>query len=364
MQLPAVFPCPYSVSMKTWDAILVGGGLIGVSLALALRRHGAQVLVVERGEPGREASYAAAGMLADLDAHTPQVLRPLAVASARLYPEFVHELRDECGAEVDLRDQGTIFFPDPNAPPGAVASSVTDGARLKELEPCLNYVGVAELLYERSVDPRALIMAALKAAKHRGIEIASGSAATGLIVEHGAAVGVRTARTEFHAPVVVNCGGAWAGQIGPQAPAKPVKGQMLALIAPRRDLLRHVVRAPDVYLVPRSDGRILVGSTLEDAGFDKRVDAAVIQRLHQAAAKLAPDLGQARMLEAWAGLRPGTPDELPLLGRGDIDGYFIAGGHYRNGILLAPITALLMTQVIRGLPPELDLSPFSPERFP
>jgi len=349
--------------MKTWDAIIVGGGLIGMSLALSLRRHGAQVLVVERGEPGREASYAAAGMIADLDPHTPEVLRPLAVASARLYPEFVHELQDESGADVDLRDQGTIFFPDPNVHLAAVAISLSDGAQLKKLEPCLNYAGLSVLLYERSVDPRALMAAALKAAKHRGIEVASGSAVTGLITESGSAAGVRTAKTEYRAPVVVNCAGAWAGQVGPQAPARPVKGQMLALIAPRRDLLRHVVRAPEVYLVPRSDGRILVGSTLEDAGFDKRVDAGVIQRLHQAAANLVPDLGQARMLEAWAGLRPGTPDELPLLGRGPYDGYFIAGGHYRNGILLAPVTALLMTEVIRGLPPELDLSAFAPSRF-
>src|SRR5512146_430461 len=124
--------------MKTWDAIIVGGGLIGISLALSLRRHGALVLVVERGEPGREGSHAAAGMLADMDPHTPEVLRPLAVASARLYPEFVHELQDESGTNVDLRDQGTILFPDPNEHLGALAASMTDGAKLKELEPALN----------------------------------------------------------------------------------------------------------------------------------------------------------------------------------------------------------------------------------
>lgn len=350
--------------MKTWDAIIVGGGLIGMSLALSLRRHGAQVLVVERGEPGREASHAAAGMLADFDPHTPEVLRPLAVASARLYPEFVHELQDESGMNVDLRDQGTLLFPDPNAHLGALATNMTDGAKLKELEPCLNYVGVAVLLNERSVDPRALMTAALKAAKHRGIEVASGSGASELILDGGTACGVRTAKTEFHAPVVVNCAGAWAAQIGPKGPPTlPVKGQMLSLIAPRRDLLRHVVRAPDVYLVPRTDGRIVVGSTLEHAGFDKRVDADTIQRLHQSAADLVPDLGEGRMLEAWAGLRPGTPDELPMLGRGEHDGYLVATGHYRNGILLAPITALLMTQLIRGQQPDLDLGPFAPGRF-
>ncbi|MGB9104619.1 MAG: glycine oxidase ThiO [Terriglobales bacterium] len=350
--------------MKTWDAIVVGGGIIGMSLALSLRRHGAQVLVVERGEPGREASHAAAGMLADLDPHTPEALRPLALASARLYPEFVHDVQDESGSHVDLRDDGTIQLPDPNAAPGAFATHLTDAGEFKSLEPCLSYSGAAILLKERTVDPRALIAAMLKAAKHREVEVASGSAATELMVSKGSVQGVKTARSEYHAPVVVNCAGAWAGAFGAgRVPTKPVKGQMLALIAPRRDLLRHVVRAPEVYLVPRSDGRIVVGATSEDAGFDKRVDPDTIQRLHQKAAHLVPELGQARRLEAWAGLRPGTPDELPILGRGELDGYFVAAGHYRNGILLAPITAVVMTQMIRGVRPEFELGAFGVDRF-
>ena len=322
------------------------------------------MLVVERGEPGREASYAAAGMLADLDPHTPDVLRPLAAASARMYPEFVHDVQDESGMHVDLRDHGTIYFPESNAALGAIAAEMTDGEKLKSLEPCLSYRGVAVYLKERSVDPRALMAALVKAAKHREIEIASGILASELIVQDGSTQGVRTAKTEFHAPVVVNCAGAWACNFGPGAvPTKPVKGQMLALVAQRRDLLRHVVRGPEVYLVPRSDGRIVVGSTLEHAGFDKRVNPETVQRLHQKAAEMAPDLGQARMLEAWAGLRPGTPDDLPALGRGIVDGYFLATGHYRDGILLAPITAEVMTQVLRGQQPEFDLSAFSPQRF-
>jgi glycine oxidase len=165
--------------------------------------------------------------------------------------------------------------------------------------------------------------------------------------------------------VVVNCGGAWAGQIAavPALPTRPVKGQMLSVIAPRRDFLRHVVRGAGAYLVPRSDGRILIGATLEEAGFDKRTDANTIQCLHQAAANLAPELGQARMLEAWAGLRPGTPDRLPILGATSLPGYFVATGHFRDGILLAPVTALVMTQVVRGAKPEFDISAFLPARF-
>ncbi len=350
--------------MKTWDAIIVGGGIVGLSLALSLRRHGARVMVVERGEPGREASHAAAGMLADLDPHTPETLRPLALASARLYPEFVHDIEDESGANVDLRDHGTLYFPEPNASLGAVAAQMADQDQLKAMEPCLAYVGVAVVLKERSVDPRGMMAAMVRAAKHRDIEIASGSAATELIVQAGNVAGVKTAKTEFRAPVVVNCAGAWAGELGPdRAPIKPIKGQMLALIPARRNLLQRVVRAPGVYLVPRSDGRIVVGSTLENAGFDKRVNPETIQQLHQRAAELVPDLGQARILEAWAGLRPGSPDGLPLLGRGKVDGYFVATGHYRDGILLAPITAVLMTQLIRGLQPEFDLGAFGAGRF-
>ncbi len=342
----------------------MGGGIIGTSLALALRRHGAQVLVVERGEPGREASYAAAGMLADLDPHIPEALRPLAVDSARLYPGFVHDIEDESGTYADLREHGTLYFPEPNATLGTLAAEMADVDKLKSLEPCLSYTGVAVLLKERSVDPRALMSGLLKAAKHRGIEIASGSPATALMTQNGTVTGVRTTKTEFHAPVVVNCAGAWAGEAGlGRTPTKPVKGQMLALIPSRKDLLRHVVRAPQVYLVPRSDGRVLVGSTLEDAGYNKRVNPETIQHLHQKAAEVAPDLGQAKMLEAWAGLRPGTPDGLPILSRGHMDGLFIAAGHYRDGILLAPITAVVMTQLIRGLQPEFDLGAFAVGRF-
>jgi glycine oxidase len=127
--------------------------------------------------------------------------------------------------------------------------------------------------------------------------------------------------------------------------------------------LQHVVRAPGVYFVPRSDGRLVVGSTLEDAGFDKRVETDVIQRLHQAAIDLVPALQSARLHEAWAGLRPGTQDEQPILGETATQGYFAATGHYRDGILLAPITAKLMAQVILGEKPEFDLSAFSVLRF-
>ena len=359
------FSAIYNAGVKTWDVAIIGGGIIGLSLALGLRKHGAAVLIVERNEPGREASHAAAGMLAQCDPHTPETLRSLAMASFQLYPEFVHELEDESGQRVDLRQEGSIVL-DGDGESLCPNFQTLTLPQLAQLEPCLaGSAKRAEFWPEASVDPRALTAAALKAAKHRGIEIASGAPVVEIQLTQGRASGVKTARTHFSAAVVVNCAGAWAGQIAgaPSLPTRPVKGQMLSLIAPRRDFLRHVVRGPGAYVVPRSDGRILIGATLEEAGFDKRTDAHTIQCLHQAAANLAPELGQARMLEAWAGLRPGTPDKLPILGATSLPGYFVATGHFRDGILLAPVTAHVMTQAVRGAKPEFDISAFSPARF-
>jgi len=350
--------------VKTWDAIIVGGGIIGLSLAVSLRKRGARVLVVERGEPGREASHAAAGMLADCTLETPTELQALATASARMYPEYVHELQDESGVNVDLRDHGTLVFPPPehvHERPGFTTESLLP-ASLAQLEPGLaNAKRAAFFLKERSVDPRALVAAALKAAKHREVDISSGTAVREVLVNDGRVSGVATDRTSYPAPVVINCAGAWSGQVPPQEfPTRPVKGQMLAVASKH---VRHVIRAPEVYLVPRSDGRLLIGATVEEAGYDKRTIPDTIQRMHRAAIQMIPALADARFLEAWAGLRPGTPDDLPILGATGTPGYFAATGHFRDGILLAPITAHVMAQVVTGVAPEYDLSAFSPARF-
>ena len=350
--------------MKTWDVIIVGGGIIGLSLSIALRKRGAKVLIVERRQPGLEASHAAGGMLADCILETPAALQPLAVASARMYPESVHELQLESGINVDLRDQGTILLLSEQKHPEFSGPELSP-AEVSELEPALSPITQrAFFLKERSVDPRALTAAALETAKRRDVDFSSGDPVIAVNLSGGRVNGVTTTKTTFHASRVVNCAGAWSGQIGPHAfPTRPVKGQMLCLLAPSRTLLKHVIRGPEIYLIPRSDGRIIVGTTAEEAGFDKRIDVDTIQRLHHAAVALVPELNNAKILEDWAGLRPGTPDALPILGATATPGYYVATGHFRDGILLAPITAQIMAEIISGASPSLDISAFLPLRF-
>ena len=282
-----------------------------------------------------------------------------------MYPEFAHEIEVESGAKVDLREAGTIVIPSPEhvyERPGFALSELLP-APLSELEPELAPCP-AFFLKERSIDPRALSSAAAKAAKNLGVDLSSGDAVTAVNISDGRATGITTTKTAFLAPKVVNCAGAWAGTIAPHAvPTRPIKGQMLCLTMPSRGFLTHVIRSPKAYLIPRSDGRLLVGATVEEAGFDKRTDPETIQRLHRAALELVPGLREARILEDWAGLRPGTPDGLPILGATATPGYYVATGHFRDGILLAPITARVMAAVIEGRKPEYDLAPFSPARF-
>jgi glycine oxidase len=362
--------------VKTWDVIIIGGGIIGLSLALELRKGGATVLVIDKGEPGREASYAAGGMLVDNPLETRPALQPLATASARMYPEFVREIQLESELKIDLRDQGALLFlsqeeiakagsAELRSAEGHSTPEILSPAALIELEPAMavpKYPGF--FLRERSVDPRALSAAAHVAAKRRGVDFSSGDAVTEVNLSDGRVTGVSARKTSFLSSKVVNCAGAWSGQIPPHKfPTRPIKGQMLCLLSPARELLKHVIRTPEVYLIPRSDGRILVGATVEEAGFDKRTDIETIQKLHRAAVALVPELGNGKILEDWAGLRPRTPDSLPILGTTATPGYYVATGHFRDGILLAPITARVMAQIIAGNRPEHDLSAFSSDRF-
>jgi glycine oxidase len=342
--------------------IIVGGGIIGVSLALELRKQGEKVIVLDKSEPGREASYASAGMLGWSEITEPRALRTIAEASARLFPEFVEDLRSDSDIEIDFQRAGAISF----STQPELRGALTEG-ELQQLEPNLEYRGEpAYFVEEDFVDPRTLITAAVSSAKRRGVDFASGSAVASVITEGARVVGVKTSRRSYAAPVVVNCCGAWSSQLGlPLTPTRPVKGHMLALLPRDRGTLRHVVRSRelDTYMLPREGGLVAVGSTVEEAGFDKSVVPDMVQDLHQRAADLVPVLGEAKIHESWAGLRPGSPDELPIIGPAAIEGYFAATGHYRNGILLAPITAKVLTRMINGGEPEFDMRPFSPLRF-
>ncbi len=355
--------------MKTWDVVIIGGGVIGLSLAWRLRHASANVLVVERHEPAREATYAAGGMIAHCDPAIPPELKAMAEASARMYPEFVAELRAEAFESPDLREHGTILFcSDAEAPTCSDARPLTEAEQL-ELEPLIQLRAQSYFLKESSVDPRKLGSALEKAARTLGVDFVTGSPVTEIAVLGGRTTGVRTAKSYYPADAVVNCAGAWASQLKPVGvPTRPVKGQMVCIIPPRDTanagpLIQHVVRTPDVYIIPRTDGRMLLGATVEDVGYDKRVDPETVKRLQQAAIEVVPQIEHLRMHDAWAGLRPGTPDGLPILGATSLKGYYAATGHYRDGILLAPVTALVMTEVLKGREPDFDLKPFSPARF-
>jgi glycine oxidase len=367
----------YNGSVKSWDVIIAGAGIIGVSLAIELRERGHAVLVLDRAEPGSEASSAAAGMLAAADPETPPALRPMAFESARMFPEFVRKLETAGKMQVDFRRVGTIaLLPDAH-PPAEYRRLSAD--ELQRLEPSLRRSGEsAFFVQEDSVDPSLMMQAALATARNLGIEIRGHAAVEEIRQQHDNAIEVVTqarrvstqsrflpleySRTVGRANTssagsVVNCRGAWSGP-----PVRPRKGQML-YVQPRSGLLQHVLRASEVYLVPRSSGKVLIGATVENVGYDKSVDPATIHALLSAAAKYLPELASAPITQNWAGLRPGTPDDLPLIGATETPGLFVASGHFRNGILLAPITAKIMADLIEGHHSPFDIAAFSPDRF-
>jgi glycine oxidase len=338
------------------DVIIAGAGIIGVSIALELRSRGGQVLVLDRRQAGEEASSAAAGMLAPADPETPVPLRPLAFESARLFPDYVQKLESSSGMNVDFRRQGTIsFLEGAEVPPQYNRLSSEE---LSRLEPGLAPRGrPAFFVREETVDPALLVRAAAAAAARNGVEI-RGNSTVKEIRAKGGQIEVVCGSEFLRARAVVNCRGAWSG-----APVKPRKGQSLYVEPKRSGLLQHAVVAPEVYIVPRSSGKVLIGATVEDVGYDKTVEPQTVQSLYRAAGELVPELASAPVTESWAGLRPGTPDDLPLLGETETQGVFIASGHFRNGILLAPVTAQIVADLIAGKPASMDISAFSPQRF-
>jgi glycine oxidase len=346
---------------KRCDVVIIGAGIIGLSLALELRDQNVSVAVLERGEPGREASWAAGGMLTARHPHMHPELQAMALWSAELYPGFTRYIEELSDMNAGFTACGSLHISQEPIPEWSDIEISADQAL--ELEPAL-VVSSGHIYYldEAAVDPRMILPALLAACRKRQVEVHHEHAVTSLLRHNGVIRGVKTNVGEFAAEIVVNCAGAWANEFD-GAPVQPVKGQMLSVLPQHKPAIHRILKSGEIYLVPRSDGRVTIGATIEHAGYDKRVDPAVIQRQHQLAADLVPALGRARITEAWAGLRPGTPDQLPIMGVSDTPGYFLNTGHYRDGILLAPASARLMTQLITGAELDLDLDAFSPARL-
>ena len=345
------------------EICIAGAGVIGLSLALELYHHGMAVTVLDRSVPLNEASTAAAGMLAANDPHNPPQLQPLADLSLLLYPAFLDRLRTLSGIEVPFQTHTTIQS-DIEKP--ARLRNALDRAALDRLLPG-NALGNRRfyLLDEESLDPRQLATALLVAVQATSIRLLPN---TSLLATHssGAAITVSTSAGTIETAAFVDCTGAWS--VSGRLPVKPVKGQMLSVAIPSSLPLRFTLRTESIYIVPRTKGpnagRAIIGATIEDAGFDKTTYPSDIARLRSLAAALLPPLAAAPQLEAWAGLRPATPDGLPLLGAlPSQPNQFIATGHYRDGILLAPGTAHVMAQLLSGVPPSIDLTSFSPARI-
>lgn len=360
---------------KKQDVLILGGGLIGLSLAWQLSRRKLSVAILERNEPGQEASHAGGGMIADLDPVLPGELLELGHRSAVLYPEFIRELQEASGETIDLRANGVIAFEQHPIPESDGIRAISR-EEAKRLEPKLaRQADPAYTMRERATDPRDLVRALLAALGKSGVEIRTGETVQKVNLEHGRAVGVTTARGTYTADKVVNCAGAWATQIaGAPLPTMPVKGHMVALAFPEelrmtpaereeRRVLRHVLRSRWCYIIPRSNGRYVVGSTVEPGGYDKSLNAYRVKRLQEAAARLIPEFAEAKIAEAWTGLRPGSPDNLPMLGETGIPGYYAACGHYRDGILLAPVTAEILCGVMLEGKSPVNIERFTPARF-
>ena len=353
--------------MKVFDVAVIGGGIIGSSIAFELAAEKLDVVLLDREEPGRGASWAAAGMLSPAP-DSPEALPivPLAKESLRLYPNFIAAVQEASGLHAHFASEGALqIFPGSQGEAerdkmlaelrslGIVIESVPlETAR--EMENAIGpAAGAAAWLPEEStVDPRLLMAALLAGLRRREVGIRSGCHVTSLLRQGAACTGLIAGGDEISAKAVIVAAGCHSSTLAGEnsvedswlsryAPTRPVRGQMLALTSPEVRLQR-VLRTERGYLVPRLGGRIVAGSTLEEVGFDKRVTAGGIRKILNAAIELAPNLANAQIVETWAGLRPATPDNLPILGPTDIEGLFIATGHYRNGILLAPVTAKIV----------------------
>jgi glycine oxidase len=376
---------------RRYDLVVVGGGTIGLASAWRAAQRGLDVAVVDP-EPGRGASWAAAGMLAPVSEvhYGEEALLALALAAARQWPSFAADLSAAVGRPIGYHATGTLIVAADDGDRawaeelhgfqrhlGLEAEWLTS-RRARQLEPAVapGVRGAIWVAGDHQVHNRLLVQALLDAARGAGVDVhrrrvetveVSGGAVTGVRLDGGAVIG---------AGAVVLAAGCWSGTVGglPDGavpPVRPVKGQILRLLpAPQAPTLTRTVRAivsgSSVYMVPRQDGSVVVGATVEERGFDTTVTAGALYELLRDAHRVVPGITEMVVAEAHAGLRPGSPDNAPMVGRpavAGVDGLVLATGHHRQGILLTPPTADAVVAVVAGEDIPAVLVPFGPGRF-
>jgi glycine oxidase len=367
------------------DVAIIGGGVIGLAIARSLALRGVRdVLLIERSGLGAESSSAAAGMLApQAEANRDHEFFRLTCRSRDMYPGFAAALLEETGIDIELETTGTLYlaFTDPDSQElekrfewqsraGLPLQKLT-ATEVRLLEPSISDdVRLAlKFPFDTQVENRRLISALASSNVALGVRLEIGTEVTGLRIQQNKLTGLETSRGFIPADSAVIAGGAWSSLLDnsdktlPNLRIKPVRGQMLCFAA-NPPIVQHVIYSPRGYVVPRRDGRLLAGSTTEQAGFEKRVTASGVQSILSASLEISAQIGGLPLIDSWAGLRPRAADTLPVLGPcAEIAGVFYATGHYRNGILLAPITGELIAGAIvdKTFPAELNI--FSPDRF-
>ena len=367
------------------DVVIVGGGVIGLSIARALALRGVRnLIVIERAMLGREATTAAAGILApQAEADAADDFFSLACRSRDMYPDFVDKLREETGIDVELDRTGTIYIAlsqaDDNELERRYKWQTRAGLEVQKLsgeethlfEPCISEAATLALRFPEDIqiENRRLLAALIESNRRLGVGLWIGTNVNQITTDGDKISGLQTSRGPISTPLVVLAAGAWtssipiAGRALPKVGVVPVRGQMICLRT-SSPITRHVIYSSRGYIVPRLDGRLLAGSTSEPVGFDKRVTASGIQRILKNALEIAPRVADLQVTDSWAGLRPKAADGLPVLGPcAEIDGLFYATGHYRNGILLAPITGELLSEAIIDRTSSPLIETFTPNRF-
>lgn len=361
------------------DALIVGGGLIGLLCARWLHAEGFSVSVLDRDQPGQQASWASAGIVSGQIPGARDPASQLNNLSVSLWPELAEQLRDETGMDVEYRENGHLvpaFTAEeadqmrrsaPLLARAGVPTEYLDGAALREAEPALGPVVLAgQTIPGGNVDNRRATRAAEMALRQAGVRVLAGSLVGEIIERGGRVAGVRTPQGEHRADVVVLAAGSWSGQIpgaNPPVPVVPQRGQILALAATERPLRRVIMKPDDPYLVPRVDGRVVVGATREFVGYDRSITAGGVAWLLASAIEMVPSFAGTPIGEIWTGFRPVSVDGLPIVGESDVKGLFYATGHGASGIGPAPGTAALLASLVAGKSPPIDAGPFSPARF-